>query len=128
MAYRDKIQLSVFDHTGRPGSSGFGSIAGITEVPGMRSSYASGGKDLTKLPDLSPGDGAIDDFEERDVIFARISNLITVRSDVFTAYILVRVGENGPQKRMIAILDRSEVENSGDRVRIRALHPVHDAR
>jgi hypothetical protein len=127
VAYRDKIQLSGFDHIGRLGSPGFRSIAGITEVTGMKI-YAFGGKDLTKLPDLNPGDEAIDDFEERDVIFARISNLITVRSDVFTAYILVRVGEDGPQKRMIAILDRSEVENSGDRVRIRALHPVHDPR
>ncbi|MGD8787559.1 MAG: hypothetical protein PVJ60_09065, partial [Phycisphaerales bacterium] len=69
-----------------------------------------------------------DDFEERDVIFARISNLITVRSDVFTAYILVRIGVDGPQRRVMAIFDRSQVNSPGDRVKILALHPVPDTR
>ncbi len=84
--------------------------------------------DLGGYPDLSGGDGAADDFEERDIIFARISNLVTVRSDIFTAYILVRIGVDGPQKRMIAILDRSDVYSSGDKVKIVALHPVPDPR
>jgi DNA uptake protein ComE-like DNA-binding protein len=88
--------------------------------------------DLTGFPDLTPGgstgDGAADDFEERDVIFARISNLITVRSDVFTAYILVRIGSNGPQKRVIAILDRSQVTSPTDKVKIIAIQPVPDPR
>ena len=80
------------------------------------------------FPDLTPTDGAGDDFEERDVIFSRISNLVTVRSDVFTAYILVRIGRDGPQKRVIAILDRSGVDSPDDKVRIIALHPVPDPR
>jgi hypothetical protein len=100
--------------------------------------------DLPGFPDLtpdgpSPSDVAKDDFEERDVIFARISNLATVRSDVFTAYILVRIGTNGPQKRVIAILDRSGIIPNPDypatssvpylgKVRIIALHPVPDPR
>jgi hypothetical protein len=84
--------------------------------------------DLTGFPDLTPGDGAPDDFEERDVIFARISNLVTVRSDVFTAYILVRIGTDGPQKRVMAILDRSNVYLPTDKVRVVALHPVPDPR
>jgi hypothetical protein len=87
--------------------------------------------DLTGFPDLTPGtggDGAPDDFEERDVIFARISNLVTVRSDVFTAYILVRIGTDGPQKRVMAILDRSNVYSGDGKVRIIALHPVPDPR
>lgn len=71
--------------------------------------YARDLNDLAALPDLTYRDLAVDDFEERDAIFARMSNLITVRSDVFTAYILVRVGKDGPQKRVIAILDRSGV-------------------
>ncbi len=75
---------------------------------------------------MTGNDGAIDDLEERDAIFARISNLVTVRSDVFTAYILVRLGESGPQKRIIAILDRSNVFNSSDRPKILAIHPVPD--
>jgi hypothetical protein len=74
------------------------------------------------------GGGVPNDFEERDVIFSRISNLATVRSDVFCAYILVRLGEDGPQRRYIAILDRSGVKSPTDKVRIRALQPVADPR
>ncbi len=78
-------------------------------------------------PDVTPDD-ARDDLEERDLIFTRISNLVTVRSDVFTAYILVRLGADGPQKRVIAILDRSRVNGPGDRVRVVAEHLVPDPR
>lgn len=88
------------------------------------------GADIDQLifPDLTPGDRAANDFEERDLIFSRISNLITVRSDVFTAYILVRIGVDGPQKRVVAILDRSQAYSSDGKVRIVALHPVPDPR
>jgi hypothetical protein len=94
--------------------------------------YGNDGEQL-EYPDLTPADGAADDLEERDLLFARISNLVTVRSDVFTAYILVRIGPDGPQKRVMAILDRSGVYPDGSggvtgRVRIRALHPVPDPR
>ncbi|MGA2679836.1 MAG: helix-hairpin-helix domain-containing protein [Sedimentisphaerales bacterium] len=78
---------------------------------------------------LTPTDCNLDTgdaFEERDVIFDRISNLITVRSDVFTAYILVRIGQNGPQKRVIAIFDRSEVP--AKKVKIVAIQSVPDPR
>jgi hypothetical protein len=67
-----------------------------------------------------------DIFEKRDLIFDRISNLVTVRSDVFTAYILVRIGQNGPQKRVIAILDRSEVPQKP--VKVIAIQQVPDPR
>jgi len=107
--------------------------------PGM-DLYATDGIDQRGRPDLTPlkllgdRDGAVDDFEERDLdlIFQRISNLITVRSDVFTAYILVRIGTDGPQRRVIAILDRSDVEPlagpsyTGGKVKVRALHQVAD--
>jgi hypothetical protein len=94
--------------------------------------------DLPGFPDLTTygpglGDGLADDFEERDVIFSRISNLVTVRSDVFTAYILVRIGADGPQKRAIAILDRSGVDKTNvkspdGKVRIVSLHYVPEPR
>jgi len=101
--------------------------------------YGRGNGDQRGFPDLTTNppqtgiDGAPDDFEERDLIFARISNLVTVRSDVFTAYILVRIGADGPQKRVIAILDRSDVYPDGKggvigRVKVRALYPVPDPR
>jgi hypothetical protein len=83
--------------------------------------------DAPRGPDLTP-DTARDDMEERDLIFTRISNLVTVRSDVFTAYLLVRIGTSGPQRRIIAILDRSGVNAAGDKVRIVAQYPVPDPR
>ncbi len=86
------------------------------------------GPDLTTFPD-GTGDGITDDFEERDAIFSRISNLVTVRSDVFTAYILVRLGKDGPQRRVIALLDRSGARSATDGdVEVVALYPVPDPR
>jgi hypothetical protein len=99
--------------------------------------YGRDANDMVEFPDLTPQDKAVDDFEERDLILARISNLVTVRSDVFTSYILVRLGAAGPQNRVIAILDRSNVYPDPDpasstgltgRVKLRALHPVPDPR
>ncbi len=82
----------------------------------------------SSFPDLTDAYGSDDradnDFEERDLIFARISNLATVRSDVFTAYILVRLGTDGPQKRVAAILDRSDVYRGADKVKAIAVHDV----
>jgi hypothetical protein len=119
VAYRDTI-AGAFESTGA-----------LMQVPNMGyyandPNYAS--MDLDGYPDLTPNDGAIGDFEQRDVIFSRISNIATVRSDVFTAYILVRIGADGPQKRVLAILDRSLVTSPGGKVRILALHPVPDPR
>ena len=73
------------------------------------------------------------DFEELHWILSRVANKFTVRSDVFTAYILVRLGYDGPERRMIAIFDRSNVSkplgnNKPEKPRIIALHPVPDPR
>ncbi len=109
----------------------YGSIGELIRVGEMRNLSSDGSDNLNSDPNEGPDftdDTALDDFEERDLIFSRISNLVTVRSDVFTAYILVRVGTDGPQKRVIAILDRSDVKPSGGKVRIIALHPVPDPR
>jgi hypothetical protein len=116
VAYRDTV------------AGAYNNIAALMQVPDM-GFYANDANDLTAYPDLTPGDNAVNDFEERDVIFSRISNIVTVRSDVFTAYILVRIGIDGPQKRVLAILDRSQVTSpSGGRVKILALHQVPDPR
>jgi len=119
VAYRDTV------------AGAFENIGALMQVPEMGyyaydPNYAS--VDLNSYPDLTTSDGAISDFEERDVIFSRISNIVTVRSDVFTAYILVRIGVDGPQKRVLAILDRSRVSSPDGKVRILALHPVPDPR
>ncbi len=121
----------------QPGFESVGELMNVTNVAGedaynmwryAPAPYGSDPCDLTTLPDLSGGDGVPYDFEERDVIFSRISNLVTVRSDVFTAYILVRIGRDGPQKRVVAILDRSNIKTLADKVRVIALHPVADPR
>ena len=69
-----------------------------------------------------------DDIEEEHWILSNLANKFTVRSDVFTAYILVRLGAEGPQRRMIAIFDRSQVWDTTDRPKLVALHPVPDPR
>ena len=156
VAYRDKLRLPVDYRQSLtiepdPNSRFFATgIFGLREEPGFASigelnfviagdynynigRYFLDGNDLPDFPDLTTdglglGDGVVDDFEERDIIFSRISNLVTVRSDVFTAYILVRIGTDGPQKRVIAILDRSDVYSGKDKVRLVALHYVPDPR
>jgi len=157
VAYRDRLDLTSESGPDYY-SSGRGSVAGLgslREAPGFESIgelttvintdptrdnynmhyYSLGANigDQLGFPDLTTSwrrrvDGVADDFEERDLIFARISDLVTVRSDVFTAYILVRIGRDGPQKRVIAILDRSGVTRDGGKVKIIALHPVPDPR
>ncbi len=84
-------------------------------------------EDTPRGPDLTP-DKVRDDLEERDVLFTRISDLVTVRSDVFTAYILVRIGTDGPQKRMMAILDRSQTTQANPNLKLVSLCPVPDPR
>ncbi len=147
VAYRDKLDLSsIFgpDYRTRPGAAGFENIGQLCDVNSGSNQfridyysldYESDGttpKDQAGYPDLTTvppdGDGAANDFEERDLIFARISNLVTVRSDVFTAYILVRIGTDGPQKRVIAIFDRSDVYPAGGKINVRAVQPVADPR
>ncbi len=136
VAYRDRavvVDNNDIDYTSRPGEPGLRSIGELNQVVGSNPDYsidyyALDSNDLGVFPDLTPNDGLGYDFEERDVIFSRLSNLVTVRSDVFTAYILVRIDTDGPQKRVVAILDRSDVYPAAGRVKVRALHPVPDPR
>ena len=124
-SFRDK--LNPADPLNRPFEA-FDTIGDLMQVPEMDYFAMSDSNDLAGWPDFTPYDGADNDFEERDMIFSRISNLVTVRSDVFTAYILVRIGRDGPQKRMLAIFDRSEVKTYTDKVKLLALQPVPDPR
>jgi len=104
----------------------FDSIARLLQVPQMQAMVGLAEQE-DHGPDLTP-DGQYDDLEARDVLFARISNLVTVRSDIFTAYLLIRLGEDGPQRRIMAIFDRSQVRTANDRPRLIALHQVPDPR
>lgn len=148
VAYRDKLDWSGI--TGAPNyapgrqamvgsavreDSGFANTAELVNVTwtGAATPYYYDmrrfGKDAGAItitpPDLT-ADSVNDDLEERDILFQRVSNLVTVRSDVFTAYIAVRVGEEGPMRRVIAIFDRSKVFSPADKPRLVALHPVPD--
>jgi hypothetical protein len=115
----------------------FKTIGGLMLVPEMRQLQSDGINNLYDVPttgptrprgpDLTP-DTVTDDNEERDLLFTRISDLVTVRSDVFSAYILVRLGATGPQKRVIAILDRGKTESAKDAVRVVSLEQVPDPR
>jgi len=137
-AIKDKIDSS-FDREDIREAAGFETIGELNFVIGGNDEYSiakyalDGQDDLQGFPDLTTNsiggdDGVKNDFEERDIIFSRISNLVTVRSDVFTAYILVRIGADGPQKRVIALLDRSNVYTGNSKVKVIALHPVPDPR
>lgn len=151
VAFRDKsiTPSGVVDYSGPTGRFDLTNITGIDEDPGFTdigqltqliidapSTPEEEEHDIRKyifdsvnttLPDYTPDD-SIDDFEERNLLFHRISNLVTLRSDVFTAYILVRIGETGPQRRMIAIFDRSGIDSPDDVPRLIALHRVPDPR
>jgi hypothetical protein len=87
--------------------------------------------DLMQVPEmvtLGQANVGLVNLKLRDQMFTRMADLATVRSDVFTAYILVRMGINGPQKRYLAVLDRSQVDDAQDRIRILALQPVPESR
>ncbi|HBG78048.1 MAG TPA: hypothetical protein DDW84_04255 [Phycisphaerales bacterium] len=153
VAYRDKTKVgSSPDYSGLLGRKNITDIDDIYESPGFRSVgellsvINKSGNDKYNIrycgmdnqpqygfPDLqfdawSMDDGTTDDLEEQELIFARISDLATVRSDTFTAYILVRVGVNGPQKRFIAILDRTGVKQPTDKIKVEAFQQVPAAR
>ncbi|MFA6175197.1 MAG: hypothetical protein WC765_01310 [Phycisphaerae bacterium] len=152
VAYRDKTKVgSSPDYSGLLGRKNITGIDDIYESPGFRSvgellSVINSSDIFSNIrycgmdnqpqygfPDLqfdawSMDDGTTDDLEEQELIFARISDLATVRSDTFTAYILVRVGVNGPQKRFIAILDRTGVKQPTDKIKVEAFQQVPAAR
>ncbi|MCE5184721.1 MAG: general secretion pathway protein GspK [Planctomycetaceae bacterium] len=97
---------------------------GVADTPIFKRYYTGGISESENV-----GSQSIDnDIEERDWILSNLANKFTVRSDTFTAYILVRAGEAGPQRRMIAIFDRSQVWTKNDRPKLVALHPVPDPR
>jgi len=154
-AYRDKVDLSADggpDYSDREAATGItgirsecgfaniGELLNVTRADGgdaffdiRRWGKNTHNDDTSGDPNEGPwfdaiADTAEDDLEERDVLFHRMSNLVTVRSDVFTAYILVRLGERGPERRVMALLDRSNVFKPTDAVRVVALHPVPDPR
>ena len=83
------VGQAIVDYRNRNGA--FKSIGDLMQVDELACMLGFTGQEPNG-PDLTP-DGELSDFEARDLLFARISNLVTVRRDVFSAYILVRIGE-----------------------------------
>ena len=110
------------------GNRPYGHLAELLSLPSFN--HLSTDSQNVGFTAASGGDdqSIIDDIEERDWILSHLANKFTVRSDVFTAYILVRLGTDGPQRRMIAIFDRSKVNDVNDRPQLVALHAVPDPR
>ena len=82
---------------------------------------------------VDAGDEVTGDVEEANLLFAGISNLITTQSDVFTVHFKVRSFRQNPvtgiwdatdteqivdERRYVMLVDRSQVNNPGDRPRI----------
>ncbi|MDB5357226.1 MAG: Helix-hairpin-helix motif containing protein [Phycisphaerales bacterium] len=100
----------------------FKTLFDLNNVPGFQNAYGEPagptGVDYNlDAGDLSPGDHVLGDFEQRFMEMTRVSNLLTTRSDTYTAYILVQgwrgVGTANPelvvQRRAAFIADRSGV-------------------
>ena len=83
--------------------------------------------DARAKPHFTP-EMRMDDLEETHLKFAAVSNLATVRSDIFSAYMVVRLGFDGPQKRVYALLDRTDVTQNGGKVKVLLRQTVPDAR
>ena len=66
-------------------------------------------------------DGVRFDFEERNLLLTRISNLVTTRSDTFTVYLLVQGWRNAGtadaavevERRRVLVIDRARLTPSG---------------
>jgi DNA uptake protein ComE-like DNA-binding protein len=114
----------------------FQSVGELNNVPGFRTSFGQyNGNFVVSGPhgnnidgDLSPNsatlgaDQVYGDFENQNLALNRISNLITTRSDSFTAYVIVQgwrnAGTQTPQlvvqRRAAFIIDRSTLTSANN--------------
>ena len=137
---KGRININTAPWTVLQGLPGLGLVPGPNMVPEKAIAlyreldpnhvYQSVG-DLLQVPELltlGRENAGLVNLKKRDQMFSRLADLATVRSDIFTAYILVRMGAKGPQKRVLAVLDRSRVDDIQDQIRILALQPVPESR
>ncbi|MBI1373759.1 MAG: hypothetical protein GC159_13620 [Phycisphaera sp.] len=84
--------------------------------------------DFLSNPTTAGADGIKDDREERSMMLRWLGQVCTTRSDVFTAYVLLRGYRDQPptqafvERRAFIIFDRSSVEDNSGRVRILGLY------
>ena len=116
------------DGTNPPGNGPFKTLFDLLLVPevlGQVNAILTGGADPDDVDgDITPlnssnalTDGVRGDFEEQFLIITRISNLVTTRSDTFTAYLLIQGWRNAgssaaelvAQRRLGIVIDRTGV-------------------
>ncbi|HWE96925.1 MAG TPA: helix-hairpin-helix domain-containing protein [Tepidisphaeraceae bacterium] len=114
----DTIAQAIITY--RNANGPFKTLFDLNNVPGFQSAYGDpAGTDYTaEAGDISgPSDHVLGDFEQRFMEVTRVSNLLTTRSDTYTAYILVQgwrgIGTPTPelvvQRRAAFIADRSGI-------------------
>jgi hypothetical protein len=137
------IEFAGFDpyrpSTSTPGSSPYEVRSGLnhrlaTDRINGRTTVSDQIAGSLVVPDRVAGDA-----EERNLLFAGLSNMVTTRSDVFTVYVRVRAVRQDPvsgiwdgtrrdliadDSRYVLIVDRSNVEKPGDSPRIIAWQKV----
>ncbi len=92
----------------------------ITPMP--RNIYGNFAPNCYKITDSGTGDDGLDeitdDLSKYEIYYSWLSNQITVRSDVYIAYIRVQVGGDpaptGPVRKYIAVIDRSNCTSIND--------------
>ena len=100
----------------------FGLLGTVTTPPTAPLSFVLFG-DITPTAGTTP-DGVVGDFEKNSLMLNRVSNLVTVRSDTYTVYVLVQgwqnVGTKTPtlavQRRAAIIVDRTAMSPSNGAV------------
>ncbi len=93
-------------------------------MPGAIDYMLSGNNEDYPFYDITEDD-AVNDAEEERLIFSSLSNMVTVRSDMFCVYLKVRgyrdddqIDRPSVEERWLAIIDRSNVAVPGDKARI----------
>ena len=107
-----------------------------TDVQGVRfvDPYSSTPGLLSEVPDTVAGDA-----EERNLLFAGLSNLVSVRSDTFTVHMKVRSFQRNPitgvwdatdpeyvvdEARYVFVVDRSKCDKPSDKPEIRLISRI----
>ncbi len=91
----------------------------LAKIVTPNNNYGSSAPNCYRISDGDDGlDDITDDLSKRDIYYAWLSNQITVRSDVYIAYIRVQIGDDplttGAVRKYVAVIDRSGCTTSDD--------------
>jgi hypothetical protein len=118
----------------RSANGPFRSLFDLNKVLGFREAWGDPATDPNDAQgDISPAGAAADgvrgDWEEQFLTINRISNMVTLRSDVFTCYVVIQGWRNAPsaapqlvaERKAAFIVDRTNVTNRNRSPRIYTL-------